>query len=441
MAIFQDTFTTGSNVDLASHTPDVGTSWTKLWGSNALEGLNAVAATGRATGTLGASQGAIYTANATYPSADYSVEATYIAALTGDDTAYLLARCTDQENFYAVYLMAGTGNTRIYKKVAGTFTALGSGFNGPAANDVIKLEVIGSNIKVYYNGVQQQAVTDSDLTATGKAGLAIGGAAELINPTDDIGTTELDSFVVTDLGTSVQSLTLPFLASTNTLYAATLAQNVSLPNIASAAAMYTPTTALNLALPHLGSASSVFVPSMAQSITLPHLASQTVLHAPAVAGPGVQTVALPFILGSGALYGLALHQNISLPAVPSGSQALAPSVAQSLGLPFVSSTAAAYSPVLAQSITLPAIPAGGLLHTPLVAAEQGVTLPRISSTSTAYAMMLADAARLSGRRILRRRRISRRILRTLRTQPEAYFLLDEEGMPLLHEDGAIIELE
>lgn len=200
MPIFQDTFTAGADGDLSAHTPDIGTSWTKVFGDSGIEFIRVVAATDRATGTLGASVGVLYSADATYPSADYECYWTYVSALVGDDVAYLFVRLTDVDNFYAVRIAAGTSTSRIYKKVSGTFTALGTAFDGPTATDVVKLQVIGSTIKVFYNTTQKDSVTDTDITATGKAGVGMGGGAELVTSTDDIGSTEFDDFNVSDLG-------------------------------------------------------------------------------------------------------------------------------------------------------------------------------------------------------------------------------------------------
>lgn len=196
MAVFNDTFTDTNGTALESHTPNTGTSWTQVWSSGAPTGFEIE--TNTAVVNIGLSDGCIYSANATYPSADYSAEAVN-AGNTGDDTLYLFVRLQDQENMYAAKLVAG-GTSQLYKKVTGTWTALGTSFTGPAAGSVNKLEIIGTTIKFYDDGVELKSVTDSDISAAGKAGIGAGGGSELVTLGDDASGQSWDTFVVTDLG-------------------------------------------------------------------------------------------------------------------------------------------------------------------------------------------------------------------------------------------------
>lgn len=201
--IFNDTFTTVADANLQDHTPDTGTSWTELWATTANLGWN-VDSTDVLQGETGSSSGAIHTANATYDSADYSVSALMDTLDSSpNDSMYLLVRIQDQENMYAVRLrdQNGTGTCQLYKKVAGTWSALGSAFDPPANGSVIKLEIIGSALKFYDDDVEVASATDGDITAAGKAGLGHGGGAELVASTDSLGlSTILDNFSVTTTG-------------------------------------------------------------------------------------------------------------------------------------------------------------------------------------------------------------------------------------------------
>jgi hypothetical protein len=200
---FNDTFTEGVTTNLESHTPDTGTSWTRLWATDATTRFLQVLAAGtvRCSGNTG-DYGLIYTADETYPSANYEVQFTFVTTFNTITPVYLLARIADQENMYGVRLVLSSGgsNAQLYKKVAGTWSTLGS-IVTIADGSVVKLSVNGSAIKVYDDGVEVVSVTDSDLSAAGKAGVAHGGGAELVASTDDTRATSMfDDFSVTDLG-------------------------------------------------------------------------------------------------------------------------------------------------------------------------------------------------------------------------------------------------
>lgn len=197
---FESDLTEAVSTDLAAVVPSIGDSWTQqqVTGTRFFQAT----ATGlRASGNAGDS-GFIYVANAAsgYPTANYEVQVTLITAVSSIVPIYVIARNADQENMYAARLV--TGDTcQLYKKVAGTWTTLGSTFATPAANSVCKLSVNGTAIKFYDDGVEVASATDSSLSATGKGGLAEGGGAELVTSTDDVFTTiALKDFSITDLG-------------------------------------------------------------------------------------------------------------------------------------------------------------------------------------------------------------------------------------------------
>jgi hypothetical protein len=199
-AFFNDTFTEAVTTSLASHVPDTGTSWTLLYDSGAGARVMQVINTGqvRCSGNSG-DYGLMYTADATYPTANYEVQATFVSTFSTITPIYLLARIQDQENMYAVRLVTGA-NAQLYKKVSGTWSTLGSSV-AIADGSVVKLSVNGTAIKVYDDGAEVVSVTDSSISGTGKAGIAHGGSAELVNSLDDTRAhAMLDNFSVTDLG-------------------------------------------------------------------------------------------------------------------------------------------------------------------------------------------------------------------------------------------------
>lgn len=172
--IFNDTFTDSDNTILHNHTPNTGLSWTEIIniGSGNIKIDANVLDAGASDGGL--SDGSAYTADVSggYGVADYEVQLTYVSGLGSDDPIYILARVQDANNFYMVKLLSGSG--QIWKRVGGTFSAIGTTFSAPASGSVMKFELIGTALKVYDDGVEVKSVTDGDITAAGKAGVGMG---------------------------------------------------------------------------------------------------------------------------------------------------------------------------------------------------------------------------------------------------------------------------
>ena len=199
MAIFSDTFTDTDGVLLQSHVPDTGTSWTRLWGTT---NTNAEINTNRCRSDGDLNSGVMYTADGTYPSADYDITCTMVTMVAANDRPiFLMVRIQDQENMYAVRLETTASESSLYKKVSGTWTAVGSLFTKPADGSVIKLEIIGTALKFYDDGVELASATVSDISAAGKAGIGFGGGAELVTSGDDGSTSNvIDTLTVNNLG-------------------------------------------------------------------------------------------------------------------------------------------------------------------------------------------------------------------------------------------------
>src|SRR4030067_560034 len=104
MAVFNDTFTEVTDpVTLASHTPNTGTSWTVLidvGGGSTLQVDSFTDTCYRDIGFL--DDGVLYTADATYLSADYETQVTCIDADQSDNQCILAVRIQDANNMYAV---------------------------------------------------------------------------------------------------------------------------------------------------------------------------------------------------------------------------------------------------------------------------------------------------------------------------------------------------
>lgn len=211
-AFFLDNFVEAVDTSLASHTPNTGTSWSVVFNDDATTVYEVVGGLGEAQQANSiANTGVIYNANATYPSANYEVQMTLVSQTSAAASTYLIVRMTDVDNLYAVRLSAeaGTGTSQLYKKVTGIWTALGSTFTTPAAGSVCKLQISGTTLKFFDDTVEVASATDSDLSATGKGGLAGGGGAELVNANNDMNVgTNIDTYSITEVAAGTKLLTL-----------------------------------------------------------------------------------------------------------------------------------------------------------------------------------------------------------------------------------------
>ena len=198
---FNDTFTeTGaSDVTLASHAPDTGTSWTQIINNDGSCSLTVGWALDTLQeGTCGADEGAGYTADASYTSSDYYVEANDDGTASSDDYYWIGVRIADASNGYWLRWNNTTpaDTTAIYEVAGGSWSVLATCSCTVTAGSVMKFEVVGSTLKGYDDGVEVVTATDSTLTAAGEAGI---GAGDLTNNgTDDTPSgISITSFVVT----------------------------------------------------------------------------------------------------------------------------------------------------------------------------------------------------------------------------------------------------
>jgi hypothetical protein len=213
MVIFYDSFDLGSGtIDLADRTPDTGDSWTKLIAQLVgNENTNVSSSTKVAlANTGGLNDGVLYTADATYPGANYTVEVTLALTIdTGsDDWAIIFARVQDSNNMYALQWHGGSGSSELElwsKTTVGGWSSLDTHTSFTlSVNDVIKLEVDGTAIKGYVNDVEKVSATNSDHSNAGKAGL---GWGSIVEAGGDKPTGSWDDFTVTEIaaaGTNIK---------------------------------------------------------------------------------------------------------------------------------------------------------------------------------------------------------------------------------------------
>lgn len=185
--IFSAAFTGADTTQLQSYTPDIGASFTRLWGD---AGVDWVITSNQINPETAADKGSMYTCDATYDSADYYAEFTLVTGPGASTTraSYLCVRIQDVDNLYAVRLIGGAGASSLYTKVLGVWVAVGSGFTCPANGSVCKLDITGNTLTFYDGGASVASATVLDIVAAGKAGLAAGGGAELVTSTDDSNT-------------------------------------------------------------------------------------------------------------------------------------------------------------------------------------------------------------------------------------------------------------
>lgn len=126
------------------------------------------------------------------PGADYYAECDYI--IYNDNTVGAGLAVRQSTSDLTMYLTRYEGGRYLLAKfVAGVYTELGSyTVNHLGTTHKLRLEVTGTAIKVYVDGVLRISVTDSSIAAAGKAGLTAGAA-------NDVGFgRHIDNFIAVD---------------------------------------------------------------------------------------------------------------------------------------------------------------------------------------------------------------------------------------------------
>lgn len=121
-----------------------------------------------------------------------------ISNLNGGQDIGLVARA-ENDNNYIVGTVGATGWS-IYKKIAGSFTAVGTAASGtPANGDVVVLSVSGTSVALKINGVTKVSGTVSELATNTKHGIRSNGYTP----------ESFDDFSITDLGGGGSDATAP----------------------------------------------------------------------------------------------------------------------------------------------------------------------------------------------------------------------------------------
>jgi len=175
-----DTFATGSNVDLTAHTGETGATWTVI-PSHPTCGVSALS--NSCYSKFSGSNGCY--ASGTPASANYEVEADI--TVVGSSKPGVVGRCsTSTETFYLARNDGGT--LQLYRCVSGSYRLISS--TSVSGTGTIKLVMDGITIEVWYDGIKEIDTTDSNISDAGKAGLRFVGSDT---------TSRIDNFTATDI--------------------------------------------------------------------------------------------------------------------------------------------------------------------------------------------------------------------------------------------------
>lgn len=166
MAFAHDTFTADNGTLLVNRPSDSGHDWHLVSGAagNNAQILDNQLASGGSNGTF-------FYLDATPTGTDYDVE---LDVQSPGSAGGPLGRCsTSQNTHYSVGYQAGGANRwELWRGINGSFTLLGQ-YSGdaPTTTRRVKLQMRGSAITVFIDGVARISVTDNNITAAGRPGV------------------------------------------------------------------------------------------------------------------------------------------------------------------------------------------------------------------------------------------------------------------------------
>jgi hypothetical protein len=198
-----DGFTGTAGATLQSRAGELGATWTKhAWST--VDGVTSDAGRLRKNGT----GRALYHASGTPASASYAVEAdVHVKSLAASDMAGVAGRvATAASTFYLARYEVPTASWTLIKVVNGTRTALGSFAQTLTAGSTyrVRLDMSGTTIRVFVDGVQRISVTDAGIAAAGRGGVVLGDDATAGAAVSDTVGLHLDNVrVVANTGTTM----------------------------------------------------------------------------------------------------------------------------------------------------------------------------------------------------------------------------------------------
>jgi lysophospholipase L1-like esterase len=189
MSFVNDTFTDTAGTLLPAHTGETGATWTQHanW-----TGVASISSANRLYYSSAGNTVAVYYASGTPASADYDVQATIRRLSSVSQEIGVMGRAATAANdwYWARYSHAnGRWELWVGLSMAGTYTQALS----DDTDYVLKLEMRGTAIKVYVDGVERISITDSTYTSAGRAAVFFGATSS-----GDTTGYHLDSFSATD---------------------------------------------------------------------------------------------------------------------------------------------------------------------------------------------------------------------------------------------------
>ncbi len=181
-----------------------------------------------------ASGGSAYWHSGSPASADYSVSCDIYVAEYSPSFSYagVIGRSSTAANtFYHARHGVGAG-WQLYRAVAGAFTLLGSAAGPLTAGSTyaLKLDMSGSTIKMFVDGVALATANDTQITAAGKPGIRFSNNSAILG-TDGL---HLDNFSADEAGAGAHDLTIANASQGNVVANGTVTQTHAL-TISSAA--------------------------------------------------------------------------------------------------------------------------------------------------------------------------------------------------------------
>lgn len=169
-----DNFTDTAAINLSAHTADSGSTWTLH--PQTPTGSILVSNANRIMGNLAGDS--LYYNSFVPTTANYTVKADFFCVTNSGAIVHFCGRMdTTAKTFYMCRYDGA--NIALYKCVAGTYTQLGSNVAGVLSAGQaysLQLVMVGNKISVQQNGTALIAVTDSSITAAGRAGVLISSA-------------------------------------------------------------------------------------------------------------------------------------------------------------------------------------------------------------------------------------------------------------------------
>jgi hypothetical protein len=210
---FDDTFTAGADQNLDAHTPDTGTSWTKVRNNEGDDDIIVSGANDRIQPEgLDGDGGAAYSADVTYPATDYQAQVVCGSTTCQDDTnnyggVYVKGNATLGTG-YIFYEYGLSGDDPVLARITSTTgcTAVDTWDMSEAffptsavvAGSVIRIQTQNDEQIGYVDNVGYMYATDANIRAGGKGGVFMGSI-----PCDtggDFGAQSMDNFQILELG-------------------------------------------------------------------------------------------------------------------------------------------------------------------------------------------------------------------------------------------------